>query len=110
VKVGRDVLYRAATEGGFDTIADRLSRDRWYGQWLSPLVRNIRFSIFILPSNTPQVDARISIFCGEVRSVAGATIALYGITDPDEANEYLLPGLTYIYPVDPVVSTPLLSL
>jgi len=84
VKMGRDVLYRAATEGGFDTIADRLSRDRWYGIWLSPLV-----------------DARISIFRGDVRSVAGAAIASYGIIDPYQADEYLLPDLTYIYPVDP---------
>jgi len=43
VRVGRDVLYRAAMEGTFDTIADRLSRDRWYGLWLSPLVRSTRY-------------------------------------------------------------------
>ena len=53
----------------------------------------------------PQVNAHISIFHGEVRSVAGVAIASYGIADPDQANEYLLPGLTYIYPVDPAVST-----
>jgi len=61
--------------------------------------------------NVPQVDARISIFRGEVRSVASAAIASYGIIDPDQAGEYLLQGLTYIYPIDPAVSfSPLLSL
>jgi hypothetical protein len=59
-----------------------------------------------ISSSMSQVDARISIFRGEVRSVAGATIASYGITDPDQADDFLLPGLTYIYPVDPIVSTP----
>lgn len=62
------------------------------------------FSFLFFSSTMPQVDAHISIFRGEVRSVAGATIASYGIIDPDQANEYLLLGLTYIYPVDPAVS------
>ena len=105
--MGRDVLYHAATKGEHDAIADRLSRDRWYGQWLSPLVRATCPSfVFNVPSGIPQVDARISIFRGEVRSVAGAAIASYGINDAAQADEYLLPSLTYIYPVDPVVSIP----
>jgi len=61
---------------------------------------------FNIHSGIPQVDARVSIFRGEVRSVAGGAITSYGITDVAQADEYLLPGLTYIYPVDPVVSTP----
>ena len=48
VKMGRDVLHSAATKGGFNTIADRLSRDQWYGQWLSPLVHSIRLFISVL--------------------------------------------------------------
>ena len=40
-----------------------------------------------------------------MRSVAGSAVASYGISNPDQADEYLLPGLTYIYPVDPTVST-----
>ena len=46
VRMGRDVLHQAAAEGGFTTVADRLSNDRWYGQWLSPLVRGIQLSMF----------------------------------------------------------------
>ena len=46
VKMGRDVLYLAATKGKHDAIADRLSHDRWYGQWLSPLVRDVRIFHF----------------------------------------------------------------
>jgi hypothetical protein len=39
VKVTRDSLYQAAEKEGFDEIADRLSRDRNFGKWLSSLVR-----------------------------------------------------------------------
>ena len=67
---------------------------------------SISFMLSMFP-HIPQVDACVSIFRGEVRSVAGAAIASYGITDPDQADEFLLPSLTYIYPIDPVVSTPL---
>lgn len=38
VKLTRDSLYQAAETGDFDEITDRLSRDRNFGQWLSPLV------------------------------------------------------------------------
>ena len=36
--------------------------------------------------------------------MAGVAIASYGISDPEQADEHLLPGLTYIYPTDPIVS------
>jgi hypothetical protein len=39
VKITRDSLYQAAEKEGFDEIADRLSRDRNFGKWLSSLVR-----------------------------------------------------------------------
>ena len=52
----------------------------------------------------PQVDAHVSILRGDVRDAASASIAAFHITDPDQATEYLLQDLTYIYPVDPFVS------
>ena len=58
----------------------------------------------------PQVDARVSILRGDVRDAASASIAAFRITDPDQATEYLLQDLTYIYPVDPFVSTDLFTL
>lgn len=84
VKVTRDSLYQAAENEGFNEIADRLSRDRNFGRWLSSLI-----------------DARVSILRGDVRDAASAAIASFHITDPDQVNEYLLQDLTYIYPVDP---------
>jgi len=45
----------------------------------------------------------MSIFRGNVRGVAEVAIASFHLTDPDEAAEYLLQDLTYIYPVDPFV-------
>jgi hypothetical protein len=47
----------------------------------------------------------VSILRGDVRDTASAAIISFNITDPDEANEYLLQDLTYIYPIDPFVST-----
>lgn len=47
----------------------------------------------------------MSILRGDVRDVAGAAMAAFRITDPDAAAEYLLQDLTYIYPVDPYVSS-----
>lgn len=38
VKVTRDSLHKAAENEGFDEIANRLSRDRNFGKWLSSLV------------------------------------------------------------------------
>ena len=52
-----------------------------------------------------KVDARVSILRGEVRDAASAAIASFHIKDSDEAGEYLLQDLTYIYPVDPFVSS-----
>lgn len=53
----------------------------------------------------------MSILRGDVRDAAGAAIISFNITDPDQATEYLLQDLTYIYPVDPFVRLffPLLS-
>ena len=53
-----------------------------------------------------QIDARISILRGDVRDMAGAAIASFKINDRDEAQEFLLEGLTYIYPIDLFVSPP----
>ena len=38
--------------------------------------------------------------------MAGAAITCFKIDDRDEAHEFLLEGLTYIYPIDPFVSPP----
>ena len=40
-----------------------------------------------------------------MRDAASTAIASFHITDPDQAGEYLLQDLTYIYPVDPFVSS-----
>jgi len=47
----------------------------------------------------------VSILRGDVRDAASAAIVSFRITDPDQATEYLLQDLTYIYPVDPFSQT-----
>ena len=38
--------------------------------------------------------------------MAGAAITCFKINNRDEAHEFLLEGLTYIYPIDPFLSPP----
>ena len=67
VEMGRDALFHAATEGEFTTIADRLSRDRWYGQWLSPLVRvsHLCFQCFLTFHRLTLASASSVGKCGQ---------------------------------------------
>ena len=104
VKLVRDSLYQAATAEGFNEVTDRLPRDQNFGRWLSSLVSTYLLIPYLSHPTYLQVDARVSILRGDVRDAASAAVASFRITDPDEANEYLLQDLTYIYPVDPFVS------
>jgi len=105
-RLGKDVLYRAAQQGGFVEIASRLSKDPSYGGWLSALVS---VSLFVHPTTlisalAQQVDARVCIMRGDIRGHADAAIAAYRVTSRDEADELILDSLAYIYSFDPWVS------
>ena len=105
-KLGKDVLYRAAQQGGFAEIASRLSKDPSYGGWLSALVSTppplYSTATFSVPP--PKVDARVCIMRGDIRGHADAAIAAYRLTSRDEADDLLLDSLAYIYAFDPFVS------
>ena len=106
-KLGKDVLYRAAQQGGFAEIASRLSKDPSYGAWLSALVSNLSLAYLTVTFSVPppfKVDARVCIMRGDIRGHADAAIAAYRVTSRDEADELLLESLAYIYAFDPWVS------
>ena len=54
VKMQQDSLYHAASDGGYEEIAHRLTQDRNYGKWLSTIVHTL-LSLFsgVVHSRTP---------------------------------------------------------
>ena len=52
VRMQRDSLYRAASDGGHEEIARRLTQDRDYGKWLSTLVRVLTIAVSQFSSTT----------------------------------------------------------